>query len=190
MYAWRRMTPQEQEETLEDRVKRRRPWHSPPHRYLAGCRQYLISAACYEHEPIIALSAERLDHFSDILLDCCGRYSEKVYAWCVLPDHYHVLLQTKFLRELLAQIALLHGRTSYLWNGEEARRGRKVWFNYVDREMRSHSHLMSTINYVHHNPVKHGLVERWREWTWSSADKYLQAMGRERACENWTKYPR
>ena len=47
---------------------------------------------------------------------------------------------------------------------------------------------MSTINYVHHNPVKHGLVERWRDWTWSSADKYLQSMGRDRACEIWTKY--
>jgi hypothetical protein len=99
-----------------------------------------------------------------------------------------MVLPIKYLRELPAPIALLHGRTSYIWNGEEARRGRKLRCNCVDREMRSRAHLMSTINYLPNNPVKHKLVERWRDWSWSSAEKYPPAMGREQATAIWNQY--
>jgi hypothetical protein len=87
MCAGRRITPHERNETLQDRIQRCRPWHAPPQRCLPDCRRHLVSAARYKHEPIMALSAKRLDHFSDILLACCARHSEKTHAWCVLPDH-------------------------------------------------------------------------------------------------------
>src|SRR4029079_2283409 len=105
--------------------------------------------ACFEHEPIIAHSAERLDEFGDQLLDNCGKHADKIFAWCILPNHYHVLLQTPDLRSLLHEIGLMHGRLSFKWNGEEDSRARQVWCNCVDREMRSHRHSMVSINYVH-----------------------------------------
>src|SRR5947208_1107836 len=110
MYNWRRMTFAERLEALEQRKSKRHPWHSPPHRYLPGARQYLLSAACFEHEPIIAESSERLDQFADQVLQICEPLSEKIYAWCVLPNHYHVLLQTKALKPLMEQMGRMHGR--------------------------------------------------------------------------------
>ncbi len=180
MYDWRRMTVGERAEALETRKARSRPWHSPPRRYVGGIRRYSISAACYEHSPVIGFSGERLDNFSDRLLETVGTYADKIFAWCVMPNHYHVLVRSEKLRDLLSGLALLHGRTSYVWNGEEGLRGRRVWCNYIDREMRSERQFWATLNYVHHNPVRHEYVDRWQDWPWSSGHRYLEEVGRER----------
>jgi len=53
MYDWRNMTEEEWAEVLEMRRERHLPWHSPPHWKQEGEHRYLISAACYEHVPLI-----------------------------------------------------------------------------------------------------------------------------------------
>lgn len=45
------------------------------------------------------------------------------------------------------------------------------------------------MNYVHHNPVKHRLVERWQDWPWSSAVEVLEHIGEEEARRIWKRYP-
>jgi putative transposase len=183
------MTPAERQEVLRARKSSLRPWHSPPHRVEAGTRQYIISAACYEHASIIGRSAERLDELSGHLFDLLTARSDEVFAWCVLPNHYHAVIQTKTVGEVLRELGLMHGRTSFRWNGEDAARGRKVWCNAVEREMRSEGHLWASINYVHHNPVKHGWVDRWQDWAWSSARSFLDDVGQKRAADIWRGYP-
>ena len=189
MYNWRKLTPQERQEVLDARKANRRPWHSPPHRFLSGIRRYIVSAACYNHAPIIAQTSERLDELSDRLIATCTNNADHLYAWCVLPNHYHVVLQSQKIKALLHALALLHGRTSYEWNGQDNARGRRVWCNDVEREMRSKAHLWASINYVHHNPVKHGYVQRWQDWPWSSAQTFLDDVGHDRAKAIWLQYP-
>ena len=55
--------------------------------------------------------------------------------------------------------------------------------------MRSDEHVQATLNYIHHNPVHHGYVERWQEWPYSSAAIYLQAVGMAEAERRWKAYP-
>ncbi len=55
--------------------------------------------------------------------------------------------------------------------------------------MKSNAHYWATLNYVHHNPVKHGYVERWQDWPWSSARQYLEAIGHDEAQRMWKQYP-
>lgn len=45
------------------------------------------------------------------------------------------------------------------------------------------------LNYVHHNPVRHGYVERWTDWQWSSAADYLAQTGAREAKRAWREYP-
>ncbi len=189
MYDWRKLTPGERDELLADRKARQRPWHTPPHHLAPGTRQYILSAACFEHASIIGKDPARMDFMADRLLATAQSHCDKVYSWCLLPNHYHVVLQTSSVATLLRAIGQLHGLTSYLWNGEENCRGRKVWFNAVEREMRSEAHLWASINYVHHNLVKHGYVNRWQDWPWSSARAFLEEVGNDRAREIWEAYP-
>jgi putative transposase len=55
--------------------------------------------------------------------------------------------------------------------------------------MRSDRHFWATLNYVHNNAVHHGYVERWQDWPWSSATRFIEEMGRDRVKEIWKKYP-
>lgn len=91
--------------------------------------------------------------------------------------------------EVVKDIHKMHGRLSFQWNGEDGQRGRKVWFNCAERAMRSERHFWVTVNYIHHNPVRHGYVEHWQDWPFSSAANYLESMGKEKAAEVWRAFP-
>jgi REP-associated tyrosine transposase len=182
------MTLEERTQALELRRARHLPWHSPPHLDLLGTRQYLISAACYEHHRIIGTSAERMTDCEQSLLELCHNFALAVYAWCLLPNHYH-LLMTDNIERVRHELGQFHGRSSHAWNGEDDARGRKVWYNCFERPIKSDRHFWATLNYVHHNPVHHGYVKHWRDWPWSSAAEFLEQVGRERAVEIWEKYP-
>ena len=91
--------------------------------------------------------------------------------------------------ELRKELGRFHGRSSYYWNQQDQKKGRKVWFNSFERPMRSERHVWASLNYIHHNPVHHGYANRWQEWPWSSASDFLDRVGRERAAEIWKAYP-
>jgi putative transposase len=55
--------------------------------------------------------------------------------------------------------------------------------------MKSERHFWATINYIHHNPVKHGYVQHWQDWPFSSAAAYLESVGRKEAERVWHEYP-
>jgi putative transposase len=190
VYLWRRLSETQRAEVLADRQKSRRPWRRPPH-FDQGNTFYHLTAACYEHRDWIGHSPQRMEDFCRALLDVFENHpsGESPVAWCVLPNHYHVLAKTADLKSLVSALAKLHGRTSFLWNKEEECRGRKVWHGVADRAMRTDGHFWATVNYIHHNPVKHGYVEKWDEWPYSSAEDYLRGIGREEAAEIWKSYP-
>ncbi len=127
--------------------------------------------------------------FSATLPQTIAVHSRRVVAWCVLPNHYHALVETADVLALLRDLGTMHGRTAFQWNGEDTRRGRKVWFNCAETSMKSERHFWATLNYVHHNPVHHGYVAQWQNWPFSSARDYLAALGRERAAALWREYP-
>ena len=76
-----------------------------------------------------------------------------------MPNHYHLLICTKSFRKIPMIFKRLHGKTSHDWNQEDNKRGRKVWFKYSDRKIRTEDHFYAALNYIHHNPVKHGYVD-------------------------------
>jgi len=160
-----------------------------PHRPNFGHLRFLISASCFEHHQYIGHSPERMENFSRDLMAVFAAHTTQTFAWCVLPNHYHALVEAPDVQALLRELGLLHGRTAHVWNGEEQLRGRKVFFRAVERAMRSDRHYWATLNYVHHNPVRHGYGARRMDWPWSSATEYLAQTGVEGAKRIWQEYP-
>jgi putative transposase len=188
MYLWRKLNDKQRKELLEFRRFNDRPWHSPHHRESQNGR-YLLTAACYEHRHHIGLHLQRIADFSERLLKVLEISCDEIYAWCMLPNHYHALVLTRKLPELLHHIGKLHGQTSFEWNGEENQRGRKVWFNCAEIAMKSERHFWATLNYVHHNPVHHGYTKQWPNWPFSSSAAFLEKTGWEEAARLWKEYP-
>lgn len=189
MYAWRKWTPEMREEVLTRRKLLHRPWHGPPHFIGQQTDQYLMTGTCYEHAPIMGSTIERMDDFVPRLQCAFEEACGTIHTWCVLPNHYHVLATIPDLGALTDRLGKLHGGLSHAWNGEDGNRGRQCWHRISDRAMRSDAHVWATVNYVHHNPVRHGYVSKWTEWPWSSAHDYLRDMGREEAARIWKAYP-
>ena len=189
MYAWRKMSDAERESVIKSRRQLKRPWHHPPHFIEGAETRFLLTAACYEHKSIVGQSVERLSAFETELCRTINDHCQELHAWCVLPNHYHLLVDTKTIAKLLHALGRLHGRTAYAWNQADAARGRKVWYRVIERFMRSERHFWATMNYIHHNPVKHGYVKKWQDWPFGSAGQFIETFGREYAHRIWQEYP-
>jgi putative transposase len=127
--------------------------------------------------------------FEGQLLSTMENHSEHPHAWVILPNHYHFLVTTQEPLDLLSTLGKLHGRTSFLWNGADHCRGRKIWCHAAETAMKSERHFWATLNYIHHNPVKHGYVKKWQDWPFSSARSFLEISGTEEARRLWKEYP-
>ena len=189
MYDYRRMTPAQRREAVEYRRLRMRPWHSPPHWEFQGLFQFMISSACYEHKHLIGVTPERMTECESEILAVCGRLTTNIYAWCVLPNHYHLLIQTDRLKELRAEFGRFHGRTSFRWNSEDNRRGRKAGTIPWTVPLPHMVTFGQSVNYIHHNPVHHGYAEKWQDWPWSSAAAFVERVGRETVSKIWRQFP-
>jgi putative transposase len=187
-YEYRKMSPEERKEIVQYRKEMGFPYHSPPH----PVRQagfYLITAACFEHAPIL-LTTNRRDAFETRLLSSLKQAEIGVDAWVILLNHYHILIEVADFEMIPTFIQRLHNGTSYEWNREDGCTGqRRVWLRYVDRYIRDEAHYFQAMNYIHHNPVKHGYVDNAYQWNWSSLNLYFEVEGREWLRQTWKKYP-
>ena len=171
MYTYRTLSSEERHELVEERLSRGYPPHQPPHpNEVQGV--YLLTAACYEHRHHM-ITAEHRDDLLDLIFEQCFEKGITLTAWGMLTNHYHLLAEVPHPNALGELFQRIHGRTAHDWNAEEDAQSRKVWYRYADRLMRSGRHYYATLNCVHYNAVKHGLVTSPYDWKWSSVHWYL-----------------
>ncbi|MDF3129326.1 transposase [Kiritimatiellaeota bacterium B1221] len=187
MYDWRKMTDAQREEVLNFRIQHKNSWHRP-HNYESG-RWFHVTAACFEHRPLIGRSAERMGEFSADLIQLFDKSLSEIMAWVVLPNHYHILVKIYCEAKLKKQLGQLHGRNSHRWNVEEGCRGRTCFHGSLFKKIKSEAHQSSTLNYIHHNPVKHGYVEKWGDWPFGSARDYLASTPDNVVKMLWSSFP-
>lgn len=66
-------------------------------------------------------------------------------------------------------LKILHAKTAGWLNRLDATPERKVWFNYRDTCLTHQRSYFARLNYVHQNPVKHGLLPVANQYPWCSA---------------------
>jgi putative transposase len=94
-----------------------------------------------------------------------------IIAWVVLPDHVHAVLQSPNgdLSKIVQRIKLSFSKQLRRLPGESG----PVWqHRYWDHIIRSDRDLVRHVDYIHYNPVKHGLVASPVEWPLSSYHRY------------------
>ncbi|MGV3721019.1 MAG: REP-associated tyrosine transposase [Actinomycetota bacterium] len=97
----------------------------------------------------------------------------RVYAFCLMPDHLHLVIQLVAPPEATETHLDLHevlGRFSSFTTRAAWRRGirGKLWqHDQYDRLLRSNREFTTTCQYVLDNPVRKGLAGDWTEWPYS-----------------------
>jgi len=107
------------------------------------------------------------------------RYELRCLAYCLMPNHYHLLVDAP-QNSLSAAMKALNHRYALRFNIRYGRDAHlfKNRFGAVAQE--SEEQLLWTIRYIVRNPIESGLCARPEEWVWSSY----------RACAGLTKPPR
>jgi putative transposase len=187
MYDYRKMTPEERQQVLQERRACGYPPHSPPHfRGIGG--YYLITVACYEHRHIFERIND-LSYLADDVLNALMEAEIQPLAWIFLPNHYHFLAEVEDISIISETLRLAHSRIATQINSRHHQRGRKVWYRFSDRLIRNERHYLATINYIHYNPVKHGYVDDANVWAWSSIHNYTEAQGEHWLARIWKESP-
>ena len=186
-YEYRKLTPEQRDELVRERMALGYPSHSPPHP-VRDQEHYLLSAACYDHARHM-LAEKRRQHLLDMLFELLILAGIELRAWIVLPNHYHLLVQVADFAEIGRCLGIAHRTSSRQWNCEDGTPGRQVWYGYTDRAIRSERHYFVTLNYIHYNPVKHRWTPSPYDWRQSSVHWYLAQHGREWLRDLWARYP-
>jgi len=186
-YEYSKLTPEERAQLVRERLARGYPPHSPPHP-VRDQPVYMLTAACYQHACHMHIE-DRRRQLLDALFEAFVHDAMEVRAWVVLPNHYHILVHTRDFRALSANLRYVHGTLARRWNMEDAIPGRQVWYRFTDRALRSERHYCVTLNYIHHNPVKHRWTASPYDWAASSVHWYLRHHGREWLRDLWARYP-
>jgi REP element-mobilizing transposase RayT len=101
-----------------------------------------------------------------ILFGVPDRYD--LFAWCVMANHVHVILQPRWDLERITQG--LKGYTAHEINSLQNRRGRVFWQDEsYDHWARDEAEVHRIIEYIENNPVAAGLCPRSEDWPYSSA---------------------
>lgn len=118
--------------------------------------------------------AEDAGRFLTILGQVCRRFDWAVMAYCLLPDHFELVVETR--RPSLSQgMRRLSGLYGQAFNRRHGRQGPVFQGRFkavlVDREL----YLADVCREVLRAPVEAGLAERARDWRWSSCRTMLKS---------------
>ena len=95
-----------------------------------------------------------------------------VWAWCLMPNHVHLVLVPSHPDALRAALAETHRRYSRAVNLRESWQG-FLWQGRFSSCPMDESHTLAATRYVELNPVRAGLVSRPEDWPHSSARAHL-----------------
>ena len=100
------------------------------------------------------------------------RHPFEIVGMVVLPDHLHALCRLPHNDNDFS----LRWRLIKTHMTRYAGRGQRLWQQGVlEHVVRDGHDLACHLDYLHWNPVKHGLVERVQDWPWSSFHRYVTA---------------
>lgn len=105
--------------------------------------------------------------FLKILGDVVERYNWICHAYCLMANHYHLLIETPDAN-LSRGMRQLNGVYTQAFNRRHDRVGHVMQGRYKAILVQKGSHLLELVRYIVLNPVRAKLVSRPRDWRWSS----------------------
>jgi putative transposase len=147
--------------------------HAPPHLFVPNA-MYIVTAGTYL-KTMLFDSKEKRNFLLQTLFNEAKQWGWSLQAWAVMPNHYHFVARAPENAETLKRMITSLNSKSAIWlNKTDGAPGRKVWFQYWDSCLTYERSYLARLNYVHHNPVKHGLVEKAEFYPWCSMGWFMR----------------
>lgn len=135
-----------------------------------GCPHH-VTARGNRREPIFFEDGDR-EIYCDILAEQMHKAEVCVWAYCLMPNHVHLVLCPGDADGLARALGAAHKKWANFINGRGRWRGRLFDGRFASVAM-DESHAISAVRYVALNPVRARLTTRAEDWKWSSVRAHL-----------------
>ncbi len=115
--------------------------------------------------------------FEEILGEACEKYDMRLLAYCIMPNHFHLVVQPKQsgdLQRFMQWLTLTHTQR---WHQKQKSVGTGHLYQgrYKSFIIEQDNHLLSVIRYVERNPLRAKLVKKAENWEYSSLSRRLSS---------------
>ena len=114
--------------------------------------------------------------YVDLVAEHAAAQGVAVWAWCLMPNHVHLIAVPRTPEALARALGEAHRRYTRRVNLREGRRGH-LWQERFFSCVLDARHALAAARYVERNPVRCGLVKRAWAWPWSSAAAHVAGRG-------------
>ena len=112
--------------------------------------------------------------YRKIMRQHCDRHGVEIWAYCLMPNHVHLVAVPQKSESLSRAIGGAHRQYTTMVNQREEWSG-YLWQGRFASCPMDERHLLAAVRYIEQNPVRSGLVARPEDWRWSSARPHLRA---------------
>lgn len=142
---------------------------------------YHITSRGNEGQDIFKNDSERT-RFLSYLESAKERYNAVIHVYCLMSNHYHILLETP-LGNLSQIMRHINGAYTTYFNVKRQRSGHLFQGRYKAIVIDADEYAAELSRYIHLNPVRVGIVDRPEQYRWSSHRYYV---GKEKT-PKWLK---
>jgi len=147
--------------------------HNPPHLFRQNA-VYLVTGGTL-HKLHLLISDEAKRHFCQTLFERALRAGWRLEAWAVMSNHYHFVARApEDAVSLSSLVRGVHSISAKFVNARDGTPGRKVWYNYWDSCITHERSYLARLQYVHLNPVKHGIVRSAKDYPFCSFRWFIE----------------
>jgi putative transposase len=120
----------------------------------------------------IFASARDYEIFITVLCEAVEQWNLQVAAYCLMPNHYHLLLHTPD-GNISRCMRHINGIYTQRYNRRYRKDGQLFRGRYKAVTVAGDSYLLEVLRYIHRNPLKAGLVTNLDDFRWSSHKGYI-----------------
>jgi putative transposase len=137
---------------------------------ILGFPHHVIQRGNYD-QPVFECEADYRRYLS-WLQEYTAHYAVDVWAYCLMPNHVHIICVPKAEEALARAFNTLHMRYAQYFNGKRSLRGH-LWRARFMSCVLDESSVREEVRFVENNPVRLKLVERAEDYPWSSARSHV-----------------
>lgn len=142
---------------------------------------YHVTSRGNEQKDVFKNQRDR-EKFLEYLASATERYGAVIHAYCLLSNHYHLLLETPAgnLSQIMRHI---NGAYTTYFNVKRKRFGHLFQGRFKAILIEADEYATGLSRYIHLNPVRAGMAERPEDYRWSSYRSYIG----QTAAPEWLK---
>ena len=148
---------------------------------------YFFTLATYQRRQILCDKPIR-NALRQAIITVRQQYPFQIHAWVLLPDHLHCIWtlpendadfsqRWSMIKRLSTQnCPAYHLAPNQLSPSKQSRHEKGIWQRrFYEHQIRDEQNFRQHMDYIHHNPVKHGWAASAKDWPYSSFHRYVTA---------------